>query len=82
MRVLNGTGHPDIETQAAAVNNARRRIIAVRDLAPGTRLEESDLIPLRANIGLEVAEWDSVVGAILINSVAQGAPITAADLSS
>lgn len=80
MKLLAGAGQPDIDTQSAAIQNARRRIVARRDLAAGTVLTEEDLIPLRANVGVEVARWDDVVGSTLAIDYAAGDPINADDI--
>jgi N-acetylneuraminate synthase len=74
-RTLEGSGELDLGTQGAAISNARRRVIAVRDLAAGDVVSESDLIALRSNVGIEIAHWDEVVGATLLAPVAADAPI-------
>ncbi|KAB1659350.1 acetylneuraminic acid synthetase [Pseudoclavibacter sp. CFCC 11306] len=61
-RELAGSPTPDTLSQRTAIQNARRRICVAQDLRSGTVLLESDLIPLRANQGIEVAEWDQIVG--------------------
>lgn len=81
MRVLAGTGQPDVTTQQQAVQNARRRVMAASDLTAGTTIREEDLIPLRANVGIEIARWDSVVGATLANDRRAGDPIREEDLA-
>jgi sialic acid synthase SpsE len=74
-RTLEGGPDLDLGTQGAAISNARRRVIATRDLAVGDTIAESDLIALRSNIGIEIAHWDEVVGAQLLEPVAADAPI-------
>jgi N-acetylneuraminate synthase len=74
-RTLQGSGDLDLGTQGAAISNARRRVIATRDLAAGETIAEGDLIALRSNVGIEIAHWDQVVGATLLAPVAADAPI-------
>ena len=81
MRVLAGSDRPDVDSQQAAVMNARRRVCTNADLVAGTVLTEELLIPLRANIGIEVARWDSVLGATLLTDKKSGEPILETDLN-
>lgn len=80
-QTLAGSGLPDIEAQAAAVRNARRRIFAARDLREGEPLDESDLIALRADTGLEIAQWDRVIGKQLRGAKERGLPIRDEDVA-
>lgn len=80
-RELAGDGQPDIAAQTAAVENARRRIFTTRDLAAGDQIGETDLIALRANTGIAIAEWDRVVGATLSTTKGAGDPILLDDLA-
>jgi sialic acid synthase SpsE len=80
MRTLAGSGSPDIDTQQSAVKNARRRILAARDIPAGTVITEADIIPLRANVGIEVVRWDEVVGSTLRVARASGDPINTSDI--
>jgi sialic acid synthase SpsE len=73
--MLAGDGTPDIAAQGAAVTNARRRIFASRRIDAGATIRELDLIPLRADSGIEVSNWDRVVGAIATTDVERGQPI-------
>lgn len=61
-RELFGDGNLHLEDQTAAISNARRRIIANKDLPAGHLIQESDLIALRSNTGIEIFDWDQVVG--------------------
>lgn len=70
-----GDGVRDVAIQASAVKNARRRIIVRHTLPTGHVLSEADLIPLRSNIGIEVARWDEVVGRTLQEGIAADAPL-------
>lgn len=75
-RELAGTGAPDVEAQGAAIQNARRRIFAARDIAAGSVLAEEDLIALRADTGVEISQWDSVVGREIDRAIGAGEPLT------
>jgi sialic acid synthase SpsE len=75
-KTLHGDGALHLETQTAAISNARRRIIATRDLPLGHQIQETDLIALRSNVGIEIFDYDEVVGKILKNSVFKDQPIT------
>lgn len=79
-RELFGDGALHLDTQAAAISNARRRVIAIRDLAAGETVLESDLIALRSNIGIEIFDFDQVVGKKLANAVAKDQPVLWEDL--
>ncbi|QIM19319.1 acetylneuraminic acid synthetase [Leucobacter coleopterorum] len=81
VRRLAGDGNPDIAAQHEAVANARRRIFVTRDLPTETVVAESDLIALRANTGLEVARWDSVIGRRLTANKQKDDPILEGDLA-
>jgi N-acetylneuraminate synthase len=74
-RALEGGSELDLGTQGAAIQNARRRVVAARPLAAGDTLTESDLVALRSNVGIEIAHWDEVVGAQLSAPVDEGVPI-------
>ena len=79
-RALHGDGELHLETQTAAISNARRRIIATKDLAAGHTISEHDLIALRSNVGIEIFDYDEVVGKTLKKSVAKDQPISWDDL--
>jgi sialic acid synthase SpsE len=75
-RELFGDGALHLETQVAAIQNARRRIIARTDLVAGHVITEGDLIALRSNVGIEIFDWDSVVGRRLAKPVSADQPLT------
>lgn len=79
LRQAFGDGTRDLAGQAQAISNARRRIIAVRDLPAGTMVTESDLIPLRSNVGIEISRWDEVVGLRVRHDVAADSPLEFSD---
>lgn len=81
VRELGGSGTPDVEAQSAAVQNARRRIFASRNISAGAVITEQDLIALRADTGIEVAQWDKVIGATLMEDLGKGSPVLAQSLS-
>ena len=79
-RELFGEGEIQLKSQQQAIENARRRIVAKRDLETGEVLSHDNLIALRANIGIEIAEWDKVVGQKLKCTVKENQPIRWSDL--
>lgn len=79
-RTLHGDGNLHLENQGAAISNARRRIIAEVDLEAGSVIDEGQLIALRSNIGIEIYDWDKVIGKTLKNNVAKDQPISWEDL--
>jgi N-acetylneuraminate synthase len=74
-RTLYGKREHNLEAQSAAINNARRRIIAARDLPVGHIIHEDDLIALRSNVGIEIAHWDEVVGRVVDSAIAAELPL-------
>ena len=77
---LHGTREHSLAAQSQAISNARRRIIAVRDLPAGHVLAEADLIALRSNTGIEIAQWDVVIGKPLKRAVGADLPLQLEDL--
>lgn len=73
--LLGGDIESSLAWQTEARQHARRRICASRHLESGLVITESDLIPLRASIGLEVEDWDRVLGRRLNSPVFRGQPI-------
>jgi sialic acid synthase SpsE len=80
-RELMGDGSLHLETQSAAIQNARRRVIAAVDIDAGHVISESDLIALRSNTGIEISDWDQVVGATAVKPIAADLPLQWSDLS-
>lgn len=70
-----GDGVRDLSGQQAAINNARRRIIITSSKPAGYVLTAEDLIPLRSNVGIEIAHWDQVVGRTLAVAVEAELPL-------
>jgi N-acetylneuraminate synthase len=81
LKELYGPGKRDLAGQISAITNARRRIVARRDIAAGEALGADDLIALRSNVGIEIAHWDRVVGRAAARAVKAGAPLDWADLT-
>ena len=79
-RTLYGKREHNLDAQTSAITNARRRVIAVRELPVGHVIGEDDLIALRSNIGIEIANWDDVVGKTVSVAVAADMPIEWANL--
>ena len=75
-----GSGVPDLEVQRLARENARRRIFFRVSLSAGHTLAEEDLIPLRANVGIEVSKWKETVGARLTTDVVRATPVLSGQL--
>lgn len=80
LRKMFGSPVRDVSREVSAINNARRRIIAARDISSGQVLSESDLIALRSNHGIEVSHWDRVVSQTLIKDVRKGSPLVWEDI--
>jgi N-acetylneuraminate synthase len=79
-RELFGEGSLNLVAQSEAISNARRRVVAKRDLEVGETLEESDLLALRANVGIEIGDWDKVIGSITKVRVKANQPLSWSDL--
>ena len=75
LRAGYGDGLRDLTGQQQAISNARRRIIARHDLPVGHVVVETDLIPLRSNIGIEINHWDEVVGSAIVVAVEADHPV-------
>lgn len=80
-RDMYGSSLRDISGEAAAIQNARRRIVAARDIAAGTAIVPDDLIALRSDFGVEIAHWDRIVGEKVKSGISEGAPLQWSDLT-
>ncbi len=78
---LYGDGELHLETQGAAISNARRRVIAAVDIVAGQMIEEGDLIALRSNVGIEIFDWDKVIGSKALKEIKKDQPLTWDDLA-
>jgi sialic acid synthase SpsE len=74
-RTLYGTREHSLLAQNQAIQNARRRVVAVRNLPVGHIISEDDLIALRSNIGIEIAAWDDVVGKVVKSEIIAEMPL-------
>ena len=74
-RTLFGRRDHSLDAQSSAINNARRRVIAVKTMPVGHVIAEADLIALRSNIGIEIAHWDDVVGRTVATEIGAELPI-------
>ena len=81
LRELQGEQKLNLEIQKTATINARRRIFAAADIAAGEKLSEDNLIALRGNQGLEISEWDSVLGKTATRDISHGDAINHSDFS-
>lgn len=59
---LVGGGNKDIELEASARKNARRSIVAARDIMAGEVLTEENMIVKRPGHGISPLYWDEVIG--------------------
>jgi len=75
-RTLMGSGQFDILGQMEARQNARRRIFAGREISENAAVVAEDLLPLRANTGIEVSEWHSAIGRFANRKILPGEPIS------
>ena len=80
LRELYGSRELDLSGQSLAIDKARRRIVAARDIASGEKISADDLIALRSDVGIEIAHWDRVVGRPAARAVASGASVVWADI--
>jgi N-acetylneuraminate synthase len=74
-RTLFGKDEQNLGVQHQAISNARRRIIAARDLPVGHVITEGDLIALRSNVGIEIAHWDEVIGRTVSAAITAELPL-------
>jgi N-acetylneuraminate synthase len=74
-RTLYGKDEQNLGVQHQAISNARRRIIAARDLPVGHVITEGDLIALRSNVGIEIAHWDEVIGRTVSAAITAELPL-------
>ena len=72
---LYGSEEKNLQNEKRARTNARRRICTSTEILPGTVLCESMLIPLRADIGIEVSFWEDVLGKQAMSTIKAGQPL-------
>ncbi len=73
MVLRNSKTKKNIENMARI--NARRRIYSYKNISKGDTLTDKNIIPLRSNIGIEVAEWDRIIGKKINKSIDAGTAI-------
>ena len=66
------THERNLDIEKDAIKNARRRIFAKEDIKQGETINENKIIPLRADIGIEIAYWDKIVGAVAKCDISKG----------
>lgn len=79
--LLSLDGTDCLDTQQAARNSARRRIFTSKAVLKGSVLTGSDLIPLRSDVGLEIHNWDSIVGKEVVRDIGPAEPVRWEDIS-
>lgn len=80
-KTLQGGAELDLEVQQMAIGNARRRIFAQVSIAKDAVIDEDSLIALRGNQGLEISNWDLVIGNKATRDISEGEPIKDSDFS-
>ncbi len=80
-KTLQGGAELDLEVQQMAIGNARRRIFAKEAIAKDSVIDDETLIALRGNQGLEISNWDSVIGKKATRDISEGEPIKDLDFS-
>jgi len=78
-REMMGSWNPNLEIQNSARTNARRRIFASQEISAGTVLTAANLVALRANDGIEISEWDGVLGKAPKRLIPAGEPLQWSD---
>jgi N-acetylneuraminate synthase len=79
-RLLYGNEQKSLENEKRARTNARRRICLSTNVEAGMTLTEDMLIPLRADIGIEVSFWENVIGKKILTTLKAGHPVEWAQL--
>mgnify|MGYP000288142494 CR=1 FL=1 len=75
-RDLYGGGPRNMKLEEQALANARRRIIASKQIKKGDILGEGNLIALRSNNGIDISLWDKVINTRAANDIEQGTPLS------
>ena len=80
MRILYGQNdEKDLSIEKKAIENARRRIFSKIDIQQGECFSDDNLIPLRANRGLEIRKWNDVIGKTATGFIKKGTYICESD---
>jgi N-acetylneuraminate synthase len=69
-----------IDDEAISRSNARRSVVTSRELKQGEKLTEDMLICKRPQHGICPTNWDKLLGATLLNDVAEDQPLQWSDL--
>jgi len=78
---LYGGKSRNLELEAKAVSNARRRILTSKDVKEGDVFNQDNLIALRSNKGIDIARWDDVVGKKASNDLCDRTPVNWKDIA-
>lgn len=70
-KTLHGSESRQIDWESQAVSHARRRIMAATDIKSGETLTEDNMIALRSEVGIEIAQWDDVIGKTATTDIAK-----------
>jgi N-acetylneuraminate synthase len=78
VRVLSGGTDETrfLQDQRMAIKHARRSIVAVRSLASGHLIAETDLTVKRPAHGISPVFWDNVIGKRLVVAIEEDTPLT------
>jgi len=68
------------EYEAAALKNARRRIVTAENINEGEILTEKNLIALRSNKGIDIKNWDDVIGKPATRNLKKDSPLLWKDM--
>ncbi len=80
MRIIYGQNEEkDLSIEKRAIENARRRIFAKKDIQQGEYFCDENLIPLRANKGIDIRKWNEVIGKKATCFIKKGAYICESD---
>jgi sialic acid synthase SpsE len=75
LNTLYGVGEKNLDIEMRAREKARRRICLKRNLEAGDVLTEENLIALRADTGIEIAQWEQILGQKLNIALFEGTPV-------
>ena len=80
-KALQGGKELDLQVQQTAIGNARRRIFVASAISAGEKITEEKLIALRGNQGIEISNWDSVIGKTATRDLSESEPLENSDFS-
>lgn len=79
-RKLYGSGTRNLKLEKMAIKNARRKIIAAKDIKKDEIIDENSIIALRSDKGIDVSEWDDTTGKKSARDINKGEPLTKDDI--